>query len=138
MDFTRTRFARLVRIVATILAILIVAVYAAYRSFAYIRGPIITIFQPINGASIASTTVTIIGRVDRVNSLSLNDDPIQVDEAGNFKQTVIVFPGVNIITLEATDQFKRAVRTELSLFGTKDLPEGRVGTSSTPSVNKPR
>jgi hypothetical protein len=130
MDFTRTRFSRLVRIIATVVAILIVVAYAVYRSFAYVRGPVITVFQPINGASIASTTVTIIGRADRVNSLSLNDDLVQVDESGNFKETIIVFPGVNTITLEATDQFKRAVRTELSLFGTRDLPEGRTGTST--------
>ncbi|HEX7724404.1 MAG TPA: hypothetical protein VF438_01545 [Candidatus Paceibacterota bacterium] len=130
MDFSRSRFSRLIRIVATIVVILIVVGYAAYRSLAYIRGPVIQVFQPINGASIASTTVTIIGRVDRVNSLALNDNPIQVDESGNFKQTIIVFPGINIVTLEATDQFKRATKFELRLFGTKELPQGRVGTTT--------
>jgi hypothetical protein len=130
MNFTRTRFAKLIRVASTLVVIVIVIGYAAYRSLAYIRGPIIHVFQPIDGASIASTTVTIIGRVDRVNSLALNDNPIQVDESGNFKQTIIVFPGVNIVTLRATDQFQRATTAELRMFGTKELPVGRVGTTT--------
>jgi len=130
MDFSRSRFSRLIRIVATIAVILIVVGYAAYRSLAYIRGPIIHVYQPINGASIASTTVTIIGRAERVNAISLNDNPLQVDESGNFKQTIIVFSGVNIITLKATDQFNRGTINELRVFGTKELPQGRVGTTT--------
>lgn len=130
MNLTRTRFAKLLRITITIAVILIVIAYAGYRSLAYLRGPQIYVFQPISGSSIASTTITIIGRVDRVNSLSLNDNPLQVDEQGNFKQTIIVFPGVNIISLEATDQFHRSTKTALQLFGAKELPQGRVGTTT--------
>ena len=132
MNITRSRFARIVRIAATALAILIVVLYASYRSLPYLRGPVIHIYQPLNGSSISSTTMTIIGKADRVNSLSLNDNPIQVDEAGNFRQIIIVFPGVNIVSLDATDQFGRRTHTDLEIFGTQNLPEGRsrIGTSS--------
>ena len=134
MNITRSRFARIVRMAATVLAVLVVVSYAGYRSLPYIRGPVIHVYQPLNGSSISSTTVTIIGKADRTNSLSLNDDPIQVDEAGNFKQSIIVFPGLNILSLDATDQFKRESHTELQIFGTQNLPEGRsrIGTSSNP------
>ena len=132
MNITRSRFARIVRIAATALAILIVVLYAGYRSLPYLRGPVIHVYQPLNGSSISSTTMTIIGKADRVNSLSLNDNPIQVDEAGNFRQIIIVFPGVNIVSLDATDQFGRRTHTDLEIFGTQNLPEGRsrIGTSS--------
>jgi hypothetical protein len=117
MDITRTRLMKLVRIAATVVAVLLIAGYASYRSLPYLRGPQIHIFQPLNGSSIATSTVTVIGRAERVNSLSLNDNPLQVDEEGDFKQTLIVFPGVNVITLKAADQFGRFTVTELRLFG---------------------
>ena len=131
MDLTRSRFVRLVRTAAAVIGIIIVIAYAAYRSLPYLRGPVIHIFQPVDGSSVSSTTVIVIGRADRVNSLSLNGDPIQVDQSGNFQQTLIVFPGMNLITLTATDQFKRTTSSELDIYGTMDLPEGRASIATT-------
>ena len=118
MKLTRSTNLRLIRFISiAIIAGLIIA-YAIWRSLNYARGPVIEIFQPTNGSSIASSTVVINGRADRVNSLKLNGDTISVDEKGNFSQTLIVFPGLNIITLDASDQFGRSTRTELQLVGT--------------------
>ncbi len=119
MNLTRTRFSRLLRVTGTAVAVLIIAAYAGYRSLPYIRGPIISVFQPVNGSTISTTTATVIGRADRVNSLSLDGNPTQIDESGNFKQTLIIFPGANIIYLDATDQFKRSTHAEIRVFGTR-------------------
>ncbi len=119
MELTRTRFSKLLRILATAAVVVLIAAYAGYRSLSYMRGPVIQIFQPVNGSTISTTTVTIMGQALRVNSLSLNDFPIQIDEEGNFKQTLIVFPGVNVMSLYATDQFKRSAREEIRIFGVK-------------------
>lgn len=118
MNFNRTATLRFIRLsIITIIALLI-AVYAFSRSLNYIYGPQIEIFQPINGSAIASSTVTIIGRADRVNSLLLNGKTVFIDEAGNFKETIIVFPGMNVVTFVAHDQFDREVKSELELVGT--------------------
>lgn len=71
----------------------------------------------MNGTSITSSTTEITGKVERAVHISLNGKPINIDEDGNFKETLIVFKGVNIITLEAKDQFDRGVQTEINLFG---------------------
>jgi hypothetical protein len=47
----------------------------------------------------------------------LNGQTITVDEAGNFSQTIIVFPGMNILTFHAHDQFGRDTDKQLQLFG---------------------
>lgn len=138
MHLTRSRFVRMVRIAAAALAVVVVAGYGAYRSLPYIRGPVIHIFQPLNGSSVSSTTVTVIGRVERVNSLSLNDNPLPVDEAGDFKQTIVVFPGVNILSFDATDQFSRETRVDLQIFGTQNLPEGRSRTGTSTNASNAR
>ena len=115
MPFTRTQLIRNLKIGIIVLAALIIASYGAWRSLDYARGPAITIFQPVNGSAMSSSTMDIIGRADRINSLTINGQAISLDEQGNFKETVIVFPGVNMITLSASDQFGRATEKLLEV-----------------------
>ncbi len=113
----RTKTLRFIRLaVIGIFAVIIVA-YAIWRSLNYARGPVINIFQPLNGSAMATSTVKIIGQALRVNSLSLNGKTVFIDEAGNFSETLIVFPGMNIITFNAHDQFGRETKKELDLVG---------------------
>ena len=91
--------------------------YAVWRSLPYARGPVIKVFQPLPGISLNAKTVDIVGRADRVNSLTINGNPISVDEAGNFKDTIAVFTGMNIITLGATDQFGRSESEQIEILG---------------------
>jgi Glucodextranase, domain B len=108
----------MIRYGAIALIALLIGLYVFSRSLNYIHGPSIDIYQPINGASISSSTVTIIGRANRINSLSLNGKSIFIDESGNFKETIIVFSGLNVITLDATDRFARSTQSRLRLTGT--------------------
>ena len=112
---TRTQYIRYIKIGIIAIAVLIIVSYGAWRSLDYARGPAITIFQPVNGSTAASSTIDILGRADRVNSLTINGSPISLDESGNFKETLIVFPGVNMITLSAKDQFGRATEKQIEL-----------------------
>ncbi len=114
---TRTTILRFIKIGGGILVTTIVVAYAISRSTSYVRGPQITITNPANWASIAASTTIIQGRIDRANNLTLNGRDISIDEYGNFNEHIIVFPGTNIITLEAHDQFERKVKTELRLQG---------------------
>lgn len=114
----RTETLRLIRFSLIGLGALLIIAYAFFRSLNYIHGPRIDIFQPIDGSAIASTTVTVIGQASRVNSLSMNGKTVFIDEAGNFKETLLVFPGMNIITFTAHDQFGRIENRQLQLIGT--------------------
>jgi Glucodextranase, domain B len=118
MDANRTATLRLIRIGLIAGAALLIMLYAIWRSFGYIRGPRIEIFQPINGSAVSSSTVTIIGRADRINSLSLDGETVFIDEAGDFKETLVLQPGLNIFTFVAKDQFGRTTQDQLQLVGT--------------------
>ena len=133
---TRSRFTKIVRISAGAVAALIVIGYAGYRSLPYVSGPSIRVYQPIDGSSVASTTVDVAGKVERVNSLTIDGNLTAVDEAGAFDTTLIVQPGVNLIQLHATDQFGRSTETVLRILGTQPLPHGRIGTSASSSLMK--
>jgi hypothetical protein len=114
---SRTKTLRMIRIIVISLFAVIIIAYAIWRSLNYARGPVIDIFQPLNGSSVASSTVKIIGQALRVNSLTLNGSTVFIDQAGNFTETLIVFPGTNILTFDAHDQFGRETKKELELVG---------------------
>lgn len=140
MNLTRTSYIRILRFGAAVILIILIASYAIWRSLNYARGPAITISEPVNGSSAATSTLTIKGHVDRVNNLVMDGSPITIDEQGNFTQSVIVFPGLNEIEFVAKDQFGRSVKKELDIVGTVDfktqiLPANAAGTSTVSSTS---
>lgn len=118
MPFTRSTLLRILKIGSAVLIVLLIATYAIWRSLAYARGPHITITEPTDGASIVTSTTTIHGHVERANNITMNGKAINMDEQGNFNETIIVFPGANIITFIANDQFERSIQTQIRLMRT--------------------
>jgi len=117
MRITRTRFIRIIKIVAAAIVVLAIVCFIVWRSLPYARGPVIEVFQPLSGSTVSDKTVDVVGRADRVSSLTINGDQISMDEKGNFQEKIAVFQGVNMITLGATDQFGRATKTTVEILG---------------------
>ncbi len=117
MGYTRTTNRKLLKSFVIAITGIAICAYALWRSLNYARGPGIVVNFPPSNISTTSTTITIYGQADRVSSASLDGRQITVDEKGNFKENVIVFPGINIITLGAKDQFDRSTEKEIRVFG---------------------
>jgi hypothetical protein len=47
----------------------------------------------------------------------LNGHNISIDESGNWEQVIIIFPGINKITVYAEDQFGRNISKKLDIIG---------------------
>ena len=118
MFSSRTNNLRFAKIIGVIIIIGIIVIYTITRSLNYARGPEIYIFSPTNGLIATTSTIVISGRVLRVNKISLNGKSILIDENGYWKETLIIFSGLNKITVTAEDQFGRNVSKELDLVGT--------------------
>lgn len=132
MNITRSTTLRFIKLIVIGLVIFIIVGYAIWRSLNYFRGPEITIFEPVNGSSIATSTIVVRGQAERINNISLNGSLILIDEQGNFGRILAIFPGINILTFNASDQFGRTSSLELRLFGTVELPK----SSSVKSTDK--
>lgn len=115
----RQKIFRLIRIGAIVLVTSVIVGYAVWRSLDYARGPKIEIFTPQNGESTASSTIVVSGRAIRTDSLKLNGQPVPIDESGTFKETIIVFPGINVMTLTAHDKFERNVFENVTIVGSR-------------------
>jgi hypothetical protein len=118
MFSSRTNNLRLIKIAGVFLLFLLIAIYAGLKSLNYARGPEITILYPAQGMITSSTTIVVTGQAFRINKITLNGNPISVDENGKWEHTVIIFPGLNPITLYAEDQFGRNTSTKLDIIGT--------------------
>jgi len=120
MPLTRTSTLRLIKIIIIAVVAIIIIFYAIWRSLAYARGPKIDLAGPVNGAVISSHTVDVVGMIERAHNLTVNGGTVPIDEQGNFKQTLVVFPGINKLTLRATDQFDRNTETDIVIVGAKN------------------
>ena len=121
MRLTRTANIRLLKIAGAIAIVGIIIIYAVWRSFNYTLGPGIEINEPADGSSVFSPTISIKGKATRINDLSLNGKMISVDQEGNFSETIVVFPGLNTISLSASDQFGRKIKREIRLAGMANI-----------------
>jgi hypothetical protein len=95
------------RYVFIFLAIAVVLSYAYYEARGYIHGPQLTITAPVDGFSVTQEELTVEGTAKNINSITLNGRAIFVDEAGHFKETVMLSSGYNVITLAVADRYER-------------------------------
>ena len=101
----RKRF--FLKIFITSLVILSIGFFIFFNSRLFIKGPQIEVFGPENGSSFEDPFIEITGKTENVSFISLNDNPIFIDESGNFREKLLLSPGVSIIELYAHDTFNR-------------------------------
>lgn len=116
--YLQRRFtAKLAKILGMSVLVILIVSYALWRSLNYARGPEIVVTSPVDGIGISASTTEIVGKIERAVNLSLNGRSITTDEEGNFKETIIIFKGNNILSLEASDQFERSTKSTLTVYG---------------------
>ncbi len=98
-----------------LLIIIILVIYAVFESYNYIIGPRIVIYEPINGSTIATSSIIISGTAYRIKDIFLNGRPITIDKEGNFNEILLLFPGYNTSLLYANDKFKRTIEHKIEL-----------------------
>lgn len=97
----------------TIIIALIIVGYAIFNSRLLIAGPQILIKGPENGSSFEDPLIELRGTAKNTAFITLDGNPIYVDENGNFNEKLLLAPGTSIIKLDATDRFDRATETTL-------------------------
>lgn len=90
--------------------------YAYFALHAYLRGPQIIVWSPQNGATMEQSYTVIEGMARGIAYFYLDDRQIFTDEAGYFKESLLLYPGYNIIVLSAKDRFGRTTENRLQLM----------------------
>ena len=89
--------------------------YALFQARNLIRGPMISIENPQNGSTLVESLISIEGHAENISYISLNDRQIFIDEAGAFKEKLLLSYGYNIMTIKAKDKFGRETQETLEL-----------------------
>jgi hypothetical protein len=123
-----------IKVSAITAAVLIIIGYTFFSTRHLIQGPLITIETPISGETSNSALIEVSGIARNINFISLNDRPIYIDDKGNFKEKLLLSPGLNIIELYAKDKFSREVVKHLEVVLTEEerifIPSPSISTST--------
>lgn len=100
-----------------VMSLLVLAIvgYIFFQTRNVIRGPIITIQTPQNGATLEESLVIIKGVAKNISYISLNDRNIFIDEQGRFQEKLLLSYGYNIMAIKAEDKFGRKTEEILEL-----------------------
>lgn len=104
-----------IRTAVVIIFALALAGYALYQTKSLREGPQLLITTPLNGSLATTSLLVISGTAKNISWITLNGRQIYVDEAGNFREQLLLSYGYNIITLSAKDKFGRTVSKKLEL-----------------------
>lgn len=92
--------------------------YAYVQSKDFLRGPIVTITEPLPGSQGTTSFTTIIGAAHNVAFMTLNGRQIFTNEYNRFKEPLLLQEGYNIIAIDAKDRFGHNTQKKLELVYT--------------------
>lgn len=105
----------MLRVLLITIFILTIIGYSIFQAKKIVSGPQIAISSPISGQTTHTSDINIKGVAKNISFISLNDRPIYIDESGNFQEKLLLYPGYNIIKLQARDKFGASVEKDLEL-----------------------
>jgi hypothetical protein len=97
-----------------VIAVLVLVGYGLFEARRLIAGPEVIIYAPLDGTATSSTLVTVVGRVQNISFLTINDKPAFADEQGRFVYRYSPPPGYTALTVAATDRFGRRIERHVS------------------------
>ena len=107
---------KILQIGSLIFIFLFIAGYTYYRTRDLWRGVVLTVNDIKDGESFTNPSITIAGVAKNSKSLYLDGREIYVDRDWNFKESLILSPGYNIIEIKAFDKFNGSVLKNYQLI----------------------
>lgn len=94
-----------IRIALLTIFFLFIVSYGIFTSYGVIFGVKIKDINLTDGSTITENTVSVVGNAKHALYLSLNGREISIDKDGNFKETIALLSGYNIVEVVARDKF---------------------------------
>lgn len=104
---TKSDTRKILKIILISTICVIILGYIAFNSRLLIAGPQIEDIFPSSGSSFDKPVIEITGNAKNISFISLNDNPIFIDEEGKFEEKLLLSPGLSIIKLYGRDRFDR-------------------------------
>jgi hypothetical protein len=119
MEYKKS-FKSLVRTGLIILLFLFIIIYARSRTSFLSQGVSLSVENLEDGQKFSSRVLNLEGTAKRAVMLTINNREVLIDENGDFKDTLILYPGLNILTIEARDKFENYKQLRYSVWNTSE------------------
>ncbi len=61
------------------------------------------------------------GKTKNVSDIIIGDRKIYIDTKGSFEEDILLYPGINLITIKSLDRFGKEVKKEISIYYSSKL-----------------
>jgi cytoskeletal protein RodZ len=85
--------------------------------------PRLAITEPLGNEAIGGNSIDIVGFTDQDAKLTINDQPVLVNDNGEFKENILLQEGLNAITVSATNKFGKSVSKEINIKSDYQKPD---------------
>jgi cytoskeletal protein RodZ len=114
-EFPISRFRLKQTAILLIFAFLVFMGYILFQyRYAFLNPPL-EIISPKNNALISSSQVTVSGKTDSNSTVYVDKNVVSVEQNGNFKKTINVFPGETTITIKVINKFSRETDKQIKI-----------------------
>lgn len=109
--------------------------YKEIGSFA--STPRLVILSPEKNYSTAGNSVEVSGATDRDAKVFINEQPVLINDTGNFRENLTVQNGANTITIRAVNRFEKEAIETLTVQSTYAEPQRDPSAADNPENNLP-
>lgn len=113
---TRKSLKSLVPKILLLLLFLFIVIYTHSRTAFLSQGVQLSVNNLEDGQTIDERVLELTGTAKRAISLTINNREVLIDENGDFKDTIVLSPGLNTLTIEAEDKFSNYKKLDYTLW----------------------
>jgi len=107
---------RLIKICLAGLAVFVMFLYIWFQLSGLSKPPVLTILDPSEDKTINDDVIVLVGETDLEAEVKINDQPIQVDGSGKFKETVALQDGLNVLKITANNKFGKSTEVKRNIM----------------------
>ncbi len=99
---------------------MVIGVYSALKMRDIIWGVDVVVRGVTDGETVTNQKITLEGNARNIEILTINDRIIGVGENGEFRDSLLLSPGYNIVSIKGDDKFGKHIRHEYHVVYKQD------------------
>ncbi len=111
-------------IASAVVLIVIGGFFYIYRQIGrFAAVPRLVVTEPSEGENVEGNSIEIAGFTDKDAKLTINEQPIVVNDNGDFKENVLLQKGINAITISSVNRFEKSTAKTFNVKSNYQIPE---------------
>ena len=105
-----------IKIFLLVFGLLSISAFTVFELRKVISGPELTLECKCDYIHSDKNTYKLLGKTKNVSEIIIGDRKIYIDIKGGFQEDILLYPGVNLITIKSLDKFGKEVKKEVSIY----------------------